>query len=192
MCTSSYDLRVNKIEVRLIDHCTVQVQRAHKYTWKRKQRKKHKIAILGKCWGNHTRSRVWRCGKIRFLSIMARTDHLRAPSRNEKLQDAQACMMRDRDIRVRRNSKRIFGSLILSSTAGARDSFQRGWRSFEASKLRSLYPFRNALLSQQSTAITSKKATHTSAAGLFIIYKAKTKSIPFLCNEFVIFRHAIM
>ena len=135
---------------------------------------------------------VWRCGKIRFLSIMARTDHLRAPSRNEKLQDAQACMMRDRDIRVRRNSKRIFGSLILSSTAGARDSFQRGWRSFEASKLRSLYPFRNALLSQQSTAITSKKATHTSAAGLFIIYKAKTKSIPFLCNEFVIFRHAIM
>ena len=133
-----------------------------------------------------------RCGKIRFLSIMARTDHLRAPSRNEKLQDAQACMMRDRDIRVRRNSKRIFGSLILSSTAGARDSFQRGWRSFEASKLRSLYPFRNALLSQQSTAITSKKATHTSAAGLFIIYKAKTKSIPFLCNEFVIFRHAIM
>jgi len=69
---------------------------------------------------------IGRCGKIRFLSIMARTDHLRAPSRNEKLQDAQACMMRDRDIRVRRNSKRIFGSLILSSTAGARDSFQRG------------------------------------------------------------------
>ena len=40
-----------------------------------------------------------KCGKIRFLSIMARTDHLRAPSRNEKLEDAQACMMRDRDIK---------------------------------------------------------------------------------------------
>ena len=71
MYTSRYDLRVNKIEFGLIDHCTVQVQRAHKYTYKENKEKNHNIVKLGIDVGKitHAPVRKWAIPMVNFLVL---------------------------------------------------------------------------------------------------------------------------